>query len=788
MGRASGGSETIYGQTNQIYSMSYTYDLAGHVKTMTYPSNRTVTNTYDNAGRLQSLTGTLGDGATRNYSSGISYDAGSRMTREQFGTQTAIYNKLFYNVRGQLAEIREGLTPNDTTWERGAIINHYSNNCWGMCGGSNSTTAMSDNDGNLKMQQHWIPDANGNTAGVFQQQYDYDSLNRLWRVSDDRNYPSWRQQYSYDRWGNRTIDQGNTWNTGVPTWNFGVDTSTNRLTPPGGSTMNYDAAGNLTYDNYTGQGTRTYDAENRMITANGATDVYTYDGDGHRVKRKIGNTETWQIYGVGGELIAEYAANANPATTSPQKEYGYRNGQLLITATVTAGSGGSPYSFTDNPVVAGLTTVQALHLNELRTAVNQARAHAGLSAANWAEGITAGVTTIKASHITELRARLDEARSALGLSPASYTDPTLTPGVTAIRAVHINELRAKTNEALTAGAGTVVDLRWLVSDQLGTPRMIFDQSGSLSTVSRHDYLPFGEELFAGTGGRTTAQGYSASDGVRQHFTLKERDNETGLDFFVNRYYSSTQGRFTSPDPFAFWTLDQKKLDEYISNPQRWNRYTYVLNNPLNKVDPDGLVDIPEWEKLKKDLQQDLSKRLGKDAAKTWNSWSNDQRQHVLNVRAALMERGVWNNITRIAYGNVGVDEHYFSRNETHFTPDNKGWNLALTSNQNIEWALKDAGFKGESAHWDHPEGRYTMKQPGDDIVLHMVMLNKPADEYATAHFDRGGGSIFNPEHFSDYWNGRNPSPDDVTRGLGKTPAAQYLRGVTPNIDKLLTQK
>jgi len=56
-----------------------------------------------------------------------------------------------------------------------------------------------------------------------------------------------------------------------------------------------------------------------------------------------------------------------------------------------------------------------------------------------------------------------------------------------------------------------------VSDQLGTPRMIFDQSGSLATVSRHDYLPFGEELFAGTGGRTTAQGYSASDGVRQKF-------------------------------------------------------------------------------------------------------------------------------------------------------------------------------------------------------------------------------------------------------------------------------
>src|SRR5256885_10733441 len=69
-------------------------------------------------------------------------------------------------------------------------------------------------------------------------------------------------------------------------------------------------------------------------------------------------------------------------------------------------------------------------------------------------------------------------------------------------------------------------------------------------------LPFGEELFAGTGGRSTTQGYALPppspnvpppDGVRQQFTLKERDIETGLDYFLARYYSSTQGRFTSAE-------------------------------------------------------------------------------------------------------------------------------------------------------------------------------------------------------------------------------------------------
>jgi RHS repeat-associated protein len=117
--------------------------------------------------------------------------------------------------------------------------------------------------------------------------------------------------------------------------------------------------------------------------------------------------------------------------------------------------------------------------------------------------------------------------------------------------------------------------RYTTSDNLGTPRVVTNSSAGV--VSRHDYLPFGEELVAGTGGRTMGQGYSASDGVRQHFTQKERDGETGLDFFASRYYSSSQGRFTSPDSFG----------GKLSNPQSLNLYAYVLNNPLKWNDPTG---------------------------------------------------------------------------------------------------------------------------------------------------------------------------------------------------------
>jgi RHS repeat-associated protein len=125
--------------------------------------------------------------------------------------------------------------------------------------------------------------------------------------------------------------------------------------------------------------------------------------------------------------------------------------------------------------------------------------------------------------------------------------------------------------------GGTAEISYLVSDQLGTPRMVFDQSGDLATTKRHDYAPFGEELF--NGARTTAMGYAAGDLTRQKFTQKERDNETGLDFFEARYYASTQGRFTSADPL--------QASAKRRNPQTWNRYTYGLNNPLRFTDPDG---------------------------------------------------------------------------------------------------------------------------------------------------------------------------------------------------------
>jgi RHS repeat-associated protein len=146
----------------------------------------------------------------------------------------------------------------------------------------------------------------------------------------------------------------------------------------------------------------------------------------------------------------------------------------------------------------------------------------------------------------------------------------------------------------TTKAGTSGQYEYAASDHLGSPRAWTDGSGNLIAGGRHDYLPFGEELSAGMGIRTAALGYGA-DSTRQKFTGKQRDAETGLDYFEARYFSSVQGRFISPDEFTggptelFAEVAAHNSTFYadIFDPQSLNKYAYCLNNPLIFVDPDG---------------------------------------------------------------------------------------------------------------------------------------------------------------------------------------------------------
>jgi RHS repeat-associated protein len=118
---------------------------------------------------------------------------------------------------------------------------------------------------------------------------------------------------------------------------------------------------------------------------------------------------------------------------------------------------------------------------------------------------------------------------------------------------------------------------YIATDHLGSTRLVTDQNANV--VGRHDYLPFGEEIAANTGGRNS--NFGTQDFVNQKFTGQERDSETGLDFFQARYFSGALGRFNSPDP--------SNAGANLFNPQSWNGYTYVNNDPLDATDPTGMI-------------------------------------------------------------------------------------------------------------------------------------------------------------------------------------------------------
>jgi RHS repeat-associated protein len=125
-------------------------------------------------------------------------------------------------------------------------------------------------------------------------------------------------------------------------------------------------------------------------------------------------------------------------------------------------------------------------------------------------------------------------------------------------------------------------LHFHLQDLLGTRRMqisgMYANLGQPETDSQS--LPFGDQLssfpdqFAST---------TANDATPLHFTSKERDQESGNDYFGARYYASSMGLFISPDP--------KGASGHTYDPQTWNRYVYAGNSPLKFIDPDGLEKL-----------------------------------------------------------------------------------------------------------------------------------------------------------------------------------------------------
>ncbi len=141
-----------------------------------------------------------------------------------------------------------------------------------------------------------------------------------------------------------------------------------------------------------------------------------------------------------------------------------------------------------------------------------------------------------------------------------------------------------TAEYSTAPPTTAGGRFFRTTDHLGSTRLVTDHEGGCKVWQ--DFYPFGERILgdASTGRQGwTCYGGAGTDPFAQEFTAKERDEESGLDYFNARYFMERAGRFTSPDP--------ELAGVKIGDPRSWNAYSYALDNPLRYVDPDGEAPV-----------------------------------------------------------------------------------------------------------------------------------------------------------------------------------------------------
>ena len=303
---------------NVTYTTSYTYNLAGEVVNMTYPSGRVVQHSYDVIGRLSTVANT--SPISINWVSSVAYNVASQVTGFTYGNgATASFG--YSADRHQLTSL---------SYTKGSTLLSLSYS-YSQSGSNNGQIAgITDNV------------ASGRTVA-----YTYDHLHRLKTAvtNGGGNYAKWGLEWTYDRYGNRTVQSGT--HGAPPTNTVSVSTSTNQITGLGAYTFYYDSNGNLTQDDLYKY---KYDAENRLVELRNLSDTllatYAYDGNSLRIAKVVSGWRTWYIY-AGTKLISEYEDSASATYSSPTSPGGvsqyttelYQHSDHLSTRFTTDNSG-----------------------------------------------------------------------------------------------------------------------------------------------------------------------------------------------------------------------------------------------------------------------------------------------------------------------------------------------------------------------------------------------------------------------------------------------------------------
>ena len=279
--------------TTKTYTTSYAYNYVGGITSITYPNGRIVNYTRDSVGRETKVSSTLYGYPVMDYVRSASYlGPQGGLTQIEYGMQNGLGNYVRTNITYSAMTMR---MTNLQTF--GVNLNYFY-----------QTT------GHI----YKIDDVYAAGQGY---DFQYDRWYRLTsftrRLADPETTDP-NITYTYDNYGNILSTNRNGYIN-----NFSVNPLTNRLN---GTGYVYDAAGNMT--GRPGSVTRTFDAENRLISTTEGNLNFLYDGNSRRLRKMAGTSKIYFIYSSTGKLLVE-----DNWTAVTSKDHIYFNGQLIATRT-----------------------------------------------------------------------------------------------------------------------------------------------------------------------------------------------------------------------------------------------------------------------------------------------------------------------------------------------------------------------------------------------------------------------------------------------------------------------
>ena len=572
-----------FGEMIGHQGLLYSYDSAGRVSTLDYPSGAQLRYFYDAAGNIDQVDYTVG-GQTQTLLSNITYAPFGPMTGVAYGNG---------NVLSQTLDIAYRIT--------GITIPGVLERTYPQYDGNGNLNAITD-------------------ALLSNSSYAYDALNRL----DTGSGPFGSRDYDYDKNGNRSqlIDD-------TVTTAYAYEAASNRLDQIDTTDVILDNNGNTLTNGLWGY---TYTPHNRLETATENSTLkatFAYNGLGQRYQKtnSQSNTGHYYLYGQNGELLVETDDQGNIL-----QEHLYNNGQPLavyypdddqdgLTNQEEASQGMLPTN-TDQDG-DGLTNTQEWFIHgtdsanadsdgdnvndnvEISQGTDPNDPNSGLQLGDVngdgqinvgdlvvltriVMGLhtpTPGETTrgdmnqdtqLNAADILLLqKLLLSQAFNQLWLDNNTTNETRVASTAPHARQLaqqqHWFEQLFKTAEAVPSTHG---ELYYVYNDHLGTPQTLTDESGTVVWTATYD--PFG---------KTTINEDPDNDGNSVTFNLRfpgqYEDQETGLHYNWNRYLDPKTGRYLTSD-----------LIGLAGGP---NTYTYVGNRPTRFIDRFGLFFSPNLE-------------------------------------------------------------------------------------------------------------------------------------------------------------------------------------------------